>query len=368
MNSSLGEEVRHALHQPLHKGFMRLESKHYISFYQQHASHNTTLLKFAKLDFNLLQSFHQKELRDISGWWEELHSKVPFARDRLVEAYFWILGIYYEHEYLRARQLLVKLFMIVEIFDDIFDAYGSFEILQLFAEAVNRWDYKYIAKLPQYFNTCCQVLFETLDTYEQELAQEGRAYGVHHYRQQFNRGCQAWLREAKWKKEKYTPTFEEYMKTSIISIGQLQGIVGSYLGMGSIANKESFDWVCQHPMPKFVEACLVIIRLLNDVGSTQFEQTSREHVVSSVQSYMKEKGVSNENEVYEILEKKVEDAWKHLNHGIFRPFVIPKPLLDRILNLARAPEIFYKGRTDGYTIVNQVIRDKITACIFDPVD
>ena len=100
----------------------------------------------------------------------------------------------------------------------------------------------------------------------------------------------------------------------------------------------------------------------------QFEQTSREHVVSSVQSYMKEKGVSNENEVYEILEKKVEDAWKHLNHGIFRPFVIPKPLLDRILNLARAPEIFYKGRTDGYTIVNQVIRDKITACIFDPVD
>lgn len=59
------------------------------------------------------------------------------------------------------------------------------------------------------------------------------------------------------------------MKTSIISIGQLQGIVGSYLGMGSIANKESFDWVCQHPMPKFVEACLVIIRLLNDVGSTQ---------------------------------------------------------------------------------------------------
>ncbi|KMT08736.1 hypothetical protein BVRB_6g140070 [Beta vulgaris subsp. vulgaris] len=65
--SHMADQVAHALHQPLHKGFVRLESKHYISFYEQDSSHNEILLKFAKLDFNLLQQVHQKELRDISG-------------------------------------------------------------------------------------------------------------------------------------------------------------------------------------------------------------------------------------------------------------------------------------------------------------
>lgn len=66
LSSPLGEQVAHALYQPLQKGFIRLESKHYISFYQNHASHNISLLNFAKSDFNLLQLLHQKELRDIT--------------------------------------------------------------------------------------------------------------------------------------------------------------------------------------------------------------------------------------------------------------------------------------------------------------
>lgn len=366
-SSIMGQQVAHALHQPLHKGIVRLETKHYISFYEQDASHNKTLLKLAKLDFNLLQLLHQKELQDISGWWNDLYAKAPFSRDRLVEAYFWIIGIYYEPKYLRARQMLVKLFMIVEVFDDTFDAYGSFDILKLFAEAVDRWDYSYIAQLPKYFDNTYRVLLETLDGYEKELAKEGRSYGVHYYKQQFNRGVQAWFREANWRKDKHIPKYDEYMEAAAISIGQIQGIVGSYLGMGQIANKESFEWVCQEPMPKPVEASLVVIRLLNDVGSNKYEQASRDHVASSVQCYMKETGVLDEEQVYQVLEKKVEDAWKDLNQGMLQPYAIPKCLMERILNLARAPEIFYKGRTDGYTHVNEIIKMKVAAVLFDPI-
>ena len=62
----LMDQVAHALKQPIRKGLTRLEARHYTSIYQQDPSHNRVLLTFAKLDFNLLQKMHQKELSHIA--------------------------------------------------------------------------------------------------------------------------------------------------------------------------------------------------------------------------------------------------------------------------------------------------------------
>jgi hypothetical protein len=61
-NNSIAAQVVHALDQPIHLGLTRLESRHYISFYEKDDSHNKVILDFAKLDFNLLQKLHQREL------------------------------------------------------------------------------------------------------------------------------------------------------------------------------------------------------------------------------------------------------------------------------------------------------------------
>ena len=66
-SNPFAEEVDHALKQPIRKGLTRLEARHYFSIYQADDSHNTALLKLAKLDFNLLQKLHQKELSEISA-------------------------------------------------------------------------------------------------------------------------------------------------------------------------------------------------------------------------------------------------------------------------------------------------------------
>ncbi|KAM7486332.1 hypothetical protein LguiA_002341 [Lonicera macranthoides] len=57
--------VVYALSMPIRKGLTRLDARHYFPIYQQDNSHNKTLLKFAKLDFNKLQKVHQRELGDI---------------------------------------------------------------------------------------------------------------------------------------------------------------------------------------------------------------------------------------------------------------------------------------------------------------
>lgn len=115
---NMAEQVAHALHQPLHKGMIRVETKHHISFYDKDPSLSKTLLKFAKLDFNLLQSLHQRELADIARWWKGPHSKIPYTRDRSVEAYFWALGTYYEPQYSNARRILAKVVLVTQLLDD----------------------------------------------------------------------------------------------------------------------------------------------------------------------------------------------------------------------------------------------------------
>jgi hypothetical protein len=62
----LASQVSHALKQPIHKGLPRLEARYHFSIYPQDVSHNEVLLTFAKLDFNLLQKLHQKELYEIT--------------------------------------------------------------------------------------------------------------------------------------------------------------------------------------------------------------------------------------------------------------------------------------------------------------
>ena len=73
-------------------------------------------------------------------WWKGLDfaTKLPFARDRIVEGYFWIMGVYFEPQYYLARRILMKVFGVISIVDDIYDAYGTFEELKLFTEAIER--------------------------------------------------------------------------------------------------------------------------------------------------------------------------------------------------------------------------------------
>lgn len=59
----LAEQVKRALDLPLPRTVKRVEALHYISEYKHEKEHNTTLLELAKLDSNLLQHVHLKELK-----------------------------------------------------------------------------------------------------------------------------------------------------------------------------------------------------------------------------------------------------------------------------------------------------------------
>ncbi|KAL5998592.1 threalose-6-phosphate phosphatase [Asimina triloba] len=68
LSSPLSELVKLALDLPLLKRIERLQSRYFISIYQKDKGRNDVLLEFAKLDFNILQSLHKKELSELSRY------------------------------------------------------------------------------------------------------------------------------------------------------------------------------------------------------------------------------------------------------------------------------------------------------------
>ncbi|KAG6685677.1 hypothetical protein I3842_12G123700 [Carya illinoinensis] len=344
-NPSVAAQVSHALQRPLRKCLPRLEAGHYLSIYQESGSFNEVLLNFAKLDFNILQGQHQKELAYLSRWWKDLDvaTELSFARDRVVELYFWILGVYFEPQYTLARRILTKIICMTSIIDDAFDAYGTLEELELFTDAM-----KLIYK----------ALLDVYEEIEEEMSKEGRFYCVYYEKEEMKNQVQAYFVEAKWFNEKYVPTFEEYMNNALVSCGYSALTTLSFVGMGDIATKEAFDWVFSHP--RMVKASEIINRLMDDIVSTDFEQ-QRGHVVSGIECYMKQHGVSKQ-EVHEEFQKQILNAWKDMNEELLKPTQVPMPLLVRILNLAHVIDLLYKDE-DAYTHLGGVLIEGVTSLI-----
>ncbi|KAF3441248.1 hypothetical protein FNV43_RR15161 [Rhamnella rubrinervis] len=96
--------------------------------------------------------------KNIPRWYKNLDiaSQLPYARDRVIEFYFCIMGVYFEPQYSVGRQLHAKFIAIASIIDDTYDAYGTYEELKLFTKAVKRWDISAVDVLPDYMKVVYQ--------------------------------------------------------------------------------------------------------------------------------------------------------------------------------------------------------------------
>ncbi|KAI7755199.1 hypothetical protein M8C21_023891, partial [Ambrosia artemisiifolia] len=152
-DSSLRAEIQQALKQPLRKKVPRLEALRYMPIYQQQPTHNEVLLKLAKLDFNILQAMHKKELSQLCKY---------------------------------AKEYIDSLFL-----------------------------------------------------------------------------------EAKWFKEGYIPTLEEYMPTALITVTQALMIARAYVGRGDMVTEETFRWIAKNP--PIVKASSLIFRLMDDIATHEVQ-------------------------------------------------------------------------------------------------
>ncbi|KAM5559431.1 (-)-alpha-pinene synthase-like [Rosa sericea] len=364
----LAAEITQALERPLRKSPERLCARRYMSILQDNPKslHHevVALLKLAKLDFNLVQSLHKRELNEISRWWKELdfERELPFARNRIVELYFWTVGVFFEPQHASGRKFLTKVIALGSVLDDIYDAYGTFEELEIFTEAIQRWDVNCIDELPDYMKIFYRRLLNVCSEIEGEMVKQGTSYRVHYAKEALKAQSRLYFAEARWLHEDYIPSMDEYMGIAIPSVGNTLLSTISLVGMGDIVTKEAFKWLANDP--KILRASNIIFRLMDDIVSSKFEK-EREHVASSIDCYMKQHGVS-EQETIEVFNKKIVDSWKDINEEFLKPTAVPMPVLTRVLNLTRVVDLLYKGE-DEYTGVGNVMKDGVVSLFIDPV-
>ncbi|KAM3290110.1 hypothetical protein P3S67_018399 [Capsicum chacoense] len=249
LNKSLKLQVNEALIHPVHKTIPRVVTRKYKNIYENMESYNHLLLKFSKLDFNMLQRLHQRELRELTGWWKDvdLASKLPYAREKLVESYFWILGVYFEPQYSRARKLLAKVFNMIFVNDDTYDAYATIEELELFTDAIHKWDISAMDSLPPYMRPLYQVNLNIFNEMEEELTKEGNSDRIYYGKFEMKKLLRSYYQDAKWYNAGYIPKCTEYTKNAYVSSAIMNLGTNSLVGMEGFISKDIFEWMTNEP-------------------------------------------------------------------------------------------------------------------------
>ncbi|KAI7755338.1 hypothetical protein M8C21_029638 [Ambrosia artemisiifolia] len=88
-------------------------------------------------------------------------------------------------------------------------------------------------------------------------------YGTLSFGMQVKEYTRSLFQEAKWLKEGYIPTLDEYMSNALISVAQALMIARSYVGRSDMVTEETFRWVATNP--PIVKASCLIFRLMDDI-------------------------------------------------------------------------------------------------------
>ncbi|KAK1399809.1 hypothetical protein POM88_009672 [Heracleum sosnowskyi] len=133
-----------------------------------------------------------------------------------------------------------------------YDVHGTIEEVRQFTDAIEKWDISSLDQLPEYMRHCYQSL---LDIFAEAILQRPEGHHI--------KLTRAHLQEAEWCQVNYFPTFEEYMNVALVTGAFKMLLVSSFVLMGDVATRESFDWMSKDPL--IVRASSVICRLSDDI-------------------------------------------------------------------------------------------------------
>ncbi|XP_075104678.1 (-)-camphene/tricyclene synthase, chloroplastic-like isoform X1 [Nicotiana tabacum] len=357
--------VGHALKLPLYWMMLRVEASWYLNIYENISNANPLLLELAKLDFNIVQATHQEDLKILSSWWKStrLAEKLPFARDRLVEALFFAVGIIFEPQHSYFRRTLTKVIAFVAVIDDIYDVYGTLDELEVFTNAIERWETEAMEQLPDYMKVCYLELFNTTNEIAYEVLNEKGINVLPYLIKSWADLCKSYLQEARWYYNGYTPTLEEYMDNAWISVAVPMVLVHAFPLVTNPVPKEAFESLSKYP--DIIRWSAIIFRFADDLG-TSSEELRRGDVPKSIQCYMNEKGALEE-EAREHIGLRIKETWKLLINTTQREnSLFSETFIGCAVNIARTGQIIYQ-HGDGHGIQNFEIKNRISKLFFEPI-
>ncbi|XVF88972.1 hypothetical protein PTKIN_Ptkin19aG0094300 [Pterospermum kingtungense] len=354
----------HTLELPSHWRMPSLETRWYVDMYMMKEDKNPIILELAVLNYNTNQALYQEDLKHASKWWKDLGlgERLSFVRDRLMEHFLWGLALNCDPQSGKSRIILTKVASVVTSIDDVYDVYGTLDELELFTEAVERWDINAIERLPDYMKLCFHALFNTINEIAIDTLKEQGIDVTPFLRKLWTNICKAYLLEAKWYYSGYKPTLREYLDNAWISISGPVMLGHAYLVTDSIT-KEGLQSFVGHG-PNIIYWSSIVVRLADDLG-TASDELKRGDVLKAIQCYMNDSGASEE-EAVEHIWKLIDLNWKKMNEDLISKSIFSEKFIEICMNAARMAQCTYQYG-DGHGIVDGVTKDRVLSLIVDTI-
>ncbi|KAK4572333.1 hypothetical protein RGQ29_030676 [Quercus rubra] len=357
-DTNLSALVSHSLELPLHRRMLRLEQRWFIDIYRSREDMNPILLELAELDFNMVQAVYQEELKQLSRWWKStgLAGNLSFVRDRLLECFLWSVGFIFQPQFGNCRRMSTKCNALITTIDDIYDVYGTLDELELFTDAIERWDVNAMDGLPDYMKTSFLALYNSVNEMAFDTLKEQGINIVPYLKKVI------YLLEAKWYNSGYTPSLQEYIENASISIAGPNQMVQAYICVTNPLTRETLDYL--NGYPNIIRWSSLISRLENDLGTSP-DELKRGDVPKSIQCYMNETGASEED-AREYIRCMINATWKKMNECIATSSLLSQTFIEMTFNAPRMTYFMYH-HGDGHGVGNHKIKDCILSLLVQSI-
>ncbi|XP_027342506.1 ent-kaur-16-ene synthase, chloroplastic isoform X2 [Abrus precatorius] len=376
LQSYVDQEVNDVLNFPYHANLERLLNRRSIEHYNVEEARslktsyrscnlaNREILKLAVEDFNICQSIHSEELKQLSRWVVENRlDKLNFARQKLAYCYFSSAATLFPPELSDARISWAKNGVLTTVVDDFFDVGGSEKEQVDLIQLVEEWDVD--------INTvnCSEtvkIIFSAIHSTVCEIGERSVKRQGHNVK---NNVIKIWLnliqsmfREAEWLRTKTVPTIDDYMDNAYISFALGPIVLPALYLVGPRLSDEVAEKHELNCLYKLMSTCG---RLLNDIHS--FKRESEEGKLNAVTLRIaRGGGVASAEGAIEEMKVIAEEKRRELLRLILQEkgSLVPRDCKDLFWKMIKVLHLFYMkddGFTshDMYSSVNAVIKDPV---------
>nr|QMU24002.1 TPS limonene [Pinus massoniana] len=373
---SLSQEIEYALEYGWHTNMPRLEARNYMDVFGHPTSpwlkknkeqymDGEKLLELAKLEFNMFHSLQLKELQDICRWWKDSGlPKLDFSRHRHVEYYTLGSCIATDPKHRAFRLGFVQTCHLNTVLDDIYDTFGTMDEIELFTEAVRRWDPSETDRLPDYMKTVYMALYSALTEMAREAEKTQGRDTLNYARKAWEAYLESYIQEAKWIASGNLPTFEEYYENGKISSAYRAAALTPILTL-DVPLPERVLTGIDFPS-RFNDLASSFLRLRGDTRCYKADRTRGEEA-SCISCYMKDNPGSTEEDALQHINAMISDVIKELNWEFLRPdSYIPMPARKHAFDITRALHHLYLYR-DGFSNATMETKNLVRRMILEPV-
>ncbi|KAK7271352.1 hypothetical protein RJT34_27168 [Clitoria ternatea] len=369
-------EVNDVLDFPYHATLERLLNKRSMEHYNVEETRilktsyrscnlgDREILKLAVEDFNICQSIHSEELKQLSRWVvENKLDKLKFARQKLAYIFFSSAATLFTPELSDARISWTKTGVLTTVVDDFFDVGSSEEEQVDLIQLVEEWDVD--------INTVCssetvKTIFSAIHSTvceigERSIKRQGRNVKKNVIKLWLNL-IQSMFREAEWVRNQTVPTIDDYMETAYISYALGPTVLPALYLVGPKLSDEVAE---NNELDCLYKLMSTSGRLLNDIQS--YKREYEEGKLNAVTLCIAHgNGVITAEDAIEEMKGMVEEKRRELLKLILQEkgSIVPRNIKDLFWKMLKAIHLFYV-KDDGFTednmysCVNAVLKEPV---------